>query len=99
VQEYAEKYAEDQELFFKDYVLAHKKLSELGAKFDPPEVSGCFGLNACAQRASLEHAALLCLLDHVPHACSQVVAASCPLGLIWCGSLCRGVSQGVSLST
>jgi len=34
---YAEKYAEDQDLFFKDYVLAHKKLSELGAKFDPPE--------------------------------------------------------------
>jgi len=34
---YAEKYAEDQEAFFKDYAAAHKKLSELGAKFDPPE--------------------------------------------------------------
>lgn len=39
LQEYAEKYAEDQDLFFKDYVFAHKKLSELGSKFDPPEVS------------------------------------------------------------
>ncbi|KAK0576885.1 hypothetical protein LWI29_024855 [Acer saccharum] len=34
---YAEKYAEDQELFFKDYAEAHAKLSNLGAKFDPPE--------------------------------------------------------------
>ncbi|XP_024538691.1 probable L-ascorbate peroxidase 6, chloroplastic/mitochondrial [Selaginella moellendorffii] len=34
---YAEKYAEDQETFFKDYAEAHAKLSELGAKFDPPE--------------------------------------------------------------
>eukprot|EP00249_Psilotum_nudum_P017297 c26251_g1_i1 orf=686-1627(-) len=34
---YAEKYAEDQEVFFTDYALAHSKLSELGAKFDPPE--------------------------------------------------------------
>lgn len=37
-QEYAEKYAEDQETFFKDYAEAHAKLSNLGAKFDPPEV-------------------------------------------------------------
>ncbi|KAJ8450299.1 hypothetical protein Cgig2_004756 [Carnegiea gigantea] len=35
--EYAEKYAEDQEAFFRDYAEAHAKLSNLGAKFDPPE--------------------------------------------------------------
>lgn len=35
---YAEKYAEDQDAFFKDYAESHAKLSELGAKFDPPEV-------------------------------------------------------------
>ncbi|KAE8695633.1 putative L-ascorbate peroxidase 8 [Hibiscus syriacus] len=34
---YAEKYAEDQEAFFKDYAEAHAKLSNFGAKFDPPE--------------------------------------------------------------
>ncbi|XP_034675870.1 probable L-ascorbate peroxidase 6, chloroplastic/mitochondrial isoform X2 [Vitis riparia] len=34
---YAEKYAVDQEAFFKDYAEAHAKLSNLGAKFDPPE--------------------------------------------------------------
>ncbi|XP_006652305.1 probable L-ascorbate peroxidase 7, chloroplastic [Oryza brachyantha] len=34
---YAEKYAEDQEVFFKDYAGAHAKLSNLGAKFNPPE--------------------------------------------------------------
>ncbi|KAM1774512.1 hypothetical protein ACFX1R_045935 [Malus domestica] len=34
---YAEKYTEDQEAFFKDYAEAHAKLSNLGAKFDPPE--------------------------------------------------------------
>ncbi|GAB4862087.1 Probable L-ascorbate peroxidase 7, chloroplastic [Ancistrocladus abbreviatus] len=34
---YAEKYAEDQEAFFKDYAEAHAKLSNLGAKFEPPE--------------------------------------------------------------
>ncbi|RAL44452.1 hypothetical protein DM860_011729 [Cuscuta australis] len=34
---YAEKYAEDQEAFFNDYAQAHAKLSNLGAKFDPPE--------------------------------------------------------------
>ncbi|KAM7514832.1 hypothetical protein LguiA_004415 [Lonicera macranthoides] len=34
---YAEKYAEDQEAFSKDYAEAHAKLSNLGAKFDPPE--------------------------------------------------------------
>lgn len=34
---YAEKYADDQEAFFKDYGEAHAKLSDLGAKFDPPE--------------------------------------------------------------
>jgi catalase (peroxidase I) len=38
MQVYAEKYAEDQEAFFKDYAEAHAKLSDLGAKFDPPEV-------------------------------------------------------------
>ncbi|XP_011624374.1 probable L-ascorbate peroxidase 6, chloroplastic isoform X2 [Amborella trichopoda] len=35
--EYAEKYASDQDAFFKDYAEAHAKLSNLGAKFDPPE--------------------------------------------------------------
>jgi hypothetical protein len=35
---YAEKYAEDQDAFFKDYAEAHAKLSNLGAKFDPPKV-------------------------------------------------------------
>ncbi|KAH6782649.1 thylakoidal ascorbate peroxidase [Perilla frutescens var. hirtella] len=35
--EYAEKYAADQDAFFKDYAEAHAKLSNLGAKFDPPE--------------------------------------------------------------
>ncbi|XP_030934983.1 probable L-ascorbate peroxidase 6, chloroplastic/mitochondrial isoform X1 [Quercus lobata] len=34
---FAEKYAEDQEAFFKDYAEAHAKLSNLGAKFEPPE--------------------------------------------------------------
>ncbi|XP_022141568.1 probable L-ascorbate peroxidase 6, chloroplastic isoform X2 [Momordica charantia] len=34
---YADKYVEDQEAFFKDYAEAHAKLSNLGAKFDPPE--------------------------------------------------------------
>ncbi|EEF42139.1 probable L-ascorbate peroxidase 6, chloroplastic/mitochondrial isoform X2 [Ricinus communis] len=34
---YAEKYAEDKEAFFKDYAEAHAKLSNAGAKFDPPE--------------------------------------------------------------
>lgn len=38
VQEYAEKYAADQEAFFKDYAEADAKLSNLGAKFDPSEV-------------------------------------------------------------
>ncbi|KIZ06814.1 hypothetical protein MNEG_1131 [Monoraphidium neglectum] len=31
--QYAEKYAEDQDAFFKDYVESHLKLSELGSKF------------------------------------------------------------------
>ncbi|KAK4433708.1 L-ascorbate peroxidase T, chloroplastic [Sesamum alatum] len=35
--EYAEKYAVDQDAFFRDYAEAHAKLSNLGAKFDPPE--------------------------------------------------------------
>eukprot|EP00246_Nothoceros_aenigmaticus_P000265 TRINITY_DN103_c0_g1_i2.p1 TRINITY_DN103_c0_g1~~TRINITY_DN103_c0_g1_i2.p1 ORF type:complete len:391 (-),score=80.44 TRINITY_DN103_c0_g1_i2:322-1494(-) len=34
---YAEKYAADQEVFFKDYAESHAKLSERGSKFDPPE--------------------------------------------------------------
>ncbi|XP_077213330.1 thylakoidal ascorbate peroxidase isoform X2 [Tasmannia lanceolata] len=34
---YAEKYAEDQDAFFADYAEAHARLSNLGAKFDPPE--------------------------------------------------------------
>ncbi|KAM3387100.1 hypothetical protein ACQJBY_010149 [Aegilops geniculata] len=34
---YAEKYAADEEAFFKDYAEAHAKLSSLGAKFDPAE--------------------------------------------------------------
>uniref|UniRef100_A0A0E0BPS3 L-ascorbate peroxidase n=1 Tax=Oryza glumipatula TaxID=40148 RepID=A0A0E0BPS3_9ORYZ len=36
---YAEKYAADQDAFFEDYAEAHAKLSNLGAKFDPPKVS------------------------------------------------------------
>ncbi|KAL2610659.1 hypothetical protein R1flu_029232 [Riccia fluitans] len=32
---YTDKYAEDEAAFFKDYALAHAKLSELGAKWDP----------------------------------------------------------------
>eukprot|EP00270_Netrium_digitus_P014214 TRINITY_DN47_c0_g1_i2.p1 TRINITY_DN47_c0_g1~~TRINITY_DN47_c0_g1_i2.p1 ORF type:complete len:446 (+),score=80.95 TRINITY_DN47_c0_g1_i2:77-1339(+) len=35
--EYAEKYAADEGAFFEDYSESHRKLSELGAKFDPPE--------------------------------------------------------------
>lgn len=35
--EYVEKYAADQDLFFADYSAAHTKMSEVGAKFDPPE--------------------------------------------------------------
>lgn len=38
IQEYAEKYAEDQDAFFKDYAESHAKLSSLGSKFEPPEV-------------------------------------------------------------
>nr|CAB3463245.1 unnamed protein product [Digitaria exilis] len=34
---YAEKYAKDQDAFFQDYAEAHAKLSNLGAKFDPPK--------------------------------------------------------------
>nr|ATL76083.1 ascorbate peroxidase 6 [Eleusine coracana] len=34
---YAEKYAVDQDAFFSDYAEAHAKLSNLGAKFDPPK--------------------------------------------------------------
>lgn len=41
VQKYAELYAEDEKAFFQDYALAHKRLSELGSKFDPPEVGFC----------------------------------------------------------
>uniref|UniRef100_A0A0C9RZ01 L-ascorbate peroxidase n=1 Tax=Wollemia nobilis TaxID=56998 RepID=A0A0C9RZ01_9CONI len=35
--EYAEKYAVDQDAFFEDYAEAHATLSNVGAKFDPPE--------------------------------------------------------------
>ncbi|ONK58002.1 uncharacterized protein A4U43_C09F6720 [Asparagus officinalis] len=34
---YVEKHVEDQDAFFKGYAEAHAKLSNLGAKFDPPE--------------------------------------------------------------
>lgn len=34
---FAEKFRESQEAFFESYAKAHKQLSELGAKFDPPE--------------------------------------------------------------
>ncbi|KAF8762538.1 hypothetical protein HU200_009312 [Digitaria exilis] len=37
IQVYAEKYAADQDAFFKDYAEAHAKLSNLGAKFNPPQ--------------------------------------------------------------
>ena len=36
---YAEKYAADQDLFFKDYVAAHLKLSELGVKWEEVRAS------------------------------------------------------------
>ena len=32
---HAERFAADQEAFFAQYALSHKKLSELGARFDP----------------------------------------------------------------
>lgn len=35
--QHAELYARDQEAFFADYALAHAKLSERGAHFDPPQ--------------------------------------------------------------
>lgn len=35
--QYCDKYASDQNAFFADYAAAHKKLSELGSKFEPPE--------------------------------------------------------------
>ncbi|CAE7637849.1 APX8 [Symbiodinium sp. CCMP2592] len=34
---YFELYAKDQDAFFKDYAKAHKKLSELGSKFEPAQ--------------------------------------------------------------
>jgi L-ascorbate peroxidase len=34
---FAEKFRDDQAAFFESYAKAHKKLSELGAKFEPPE--------------------------------------------------------------
>jgi len=35
-QTYVKIYAQDKEQFFRDYAKAHKKLSELGSRFDPP---------------------------------------------------------------
>jgi L-ascorbate peroxidase len=32
---YTEKFANSQEDFFQQYAISHKKLSELGARFDP----------------------------------------------------------------
>jgi L-ascorbate peroxidase len=43
---YAEKYATDQDAFFEDYAEAHAKLSNLGAKFDPPKVKGFMTLSS-----------------------------------------------------
>ena len=37
--QYAEKYAEDQDAFFADYVESHLKLSELGVKWDGEPVT------------------------------------------------------------
>lgn len=34
---HALKYSESQAAFFEDYAAAHKKLSEVGSTFDPPE--------------------------------------------------------------
>ena len=34
---FAEKFRDSQEAFFESYAKAHKKLSELGSKFDPAE--------------------------------------------------------------
>lgn len=47
--EYAEKYAVDQDAFFMDYAEAHAKLSNLGAKFDPPEGFSLESIPAQAQ--------------------------------------------------
>ncbi|OEL25557.1 putative L-ascorbate peroxidase 8, chloroplastic [Dichanthelium oligosanthes] len=44
---YAEKYAVDQDAFFKDYAVAHAKLSNLGAKFNPPQATSFFQQNHC----------------------------------------------------
>jgi L-ascorbate peroxidase len=35
--QYAEKFRDSQDEFFKSYAVAHKKLSELGSKFEPEE--------------------------------------------------------------
>jgi len=48
-QQYAELYAEDEKAFFKDYAIAHKRLSELGSKFDP-------------RRWACAHSTVCCLL-------------------------------------
>lgn len=34
---FAEKYRDSQDAFFKDYAIAHKKLAELGSKYEPAE--------------------------------------------------------------
>lgn len=34
---FAEKFRDSQDAFFESYAKAHKKLSELGAKFEPAE--------------------------------------------------------------
>eukprot|EP00252_Welwitschia_mirabilis_P008477 TRINITY_DN2034_c0_g1_i5.p1 TRINITY_DN2034_c0_g1~~TRINITY_DN2034_c0_g1_i5.p1 ORF type:complete len:319 (-),score=64.12 TRINITY_DN2034_c0_g1_i5:279-1097(-) len=49
--EYAETYAVDQDTFFRDYAEAHSKLSNLGAKFDPPEG---FSINDAVQEPQPE---------------------------------------------
>ncbi len=44
---FAEKFRDSQDAFFESYAKAHKKLSELGSKFDPPE-----GISASAIKTS-----------------------------------------------
>ena len=45
---HTERFAADQEAFFKQYAVSHKKLSELGARFDPQPgitIGGARGVN------------------------------------------------------
>jgi hypothetical protein len=67
-QVYAEQYASDQEAFFKDYAEAHAKLSSLGSKFDPAEVSAIIPCLVSQHWAALEFNTFTCYSDKpLPH--------------------------------